>query len=291
MQKYNFQSTPHILEPINLLTIEAYQTRVKTLSLLNYYGSTAPKCAYVLNSPLFSNITSEYIAKCCHFHGCEKIDKIEGSAFCTENYHNESQLVSGKNKPWWPALMVFHYSRSMEKFAVKQKTWKTATNVVLPGQDPVEASKSYEITKFFGRSIGWYLDDTMLRYTCQLRDILREKTGHSIYLRPGNFWYRNPEYGRTITDPAKRGPYGKPNPIGFKFKDNNPHNYHGKGRGEPNVDKSKEEIELFRLKYNITTTTIPGSHTLPSPGEYIDASNRRKGLRTRGRGGSEYKQM
>jgi hypothetical protein len=37
--KFQFPPTPHILEPINLLTIEAYQTRMRGESRMNYYTS------------------------------------------------------------------------------------------------------------------------------------------------------------------------------------------------------------------------------------------------------------
>ena len=37
--KLQFPPTPHILEPINLLTIEAYQTRMKAEGKMNYYTS------------------------------------------------------------------------------------------------------------------------------------------------------------------------------------------------------------------------------------------------------------
>ena len=37
--KLQFPPTPHILEPVNLLTIEAYQTRMKGDGRMNYYTS------------------------------------------------------------------------------------------------------------------------------------------------------------------------------------------------------------------------------------------------------------
>ena len=76
MTKLNFPSTPHILEPVNLLTIEAYQTRMKQPSKMNYYTSVSPKCAYKLRSLDFTNISSEFVANCCHFHGCEGHDMV-----------------------------------------------------------------------------------------------------------------------------------------------------------------------------------------------------------------------
>lgn len=69
--KYNFQSAPHILEPIHLLTIEAYQSRMKTPAKMNYYTSVAPKCAYRFNGPDSTNNSAQFIAECCHFHGCQ----------------------------------------------------------------------------------------------------------------------------------------------------------------------------------------------------------------------------
>jgi Glycosyltransferase family 92 len=36
-RKYNFPAVPHTLEPLNLLTIEAYQTRMTFANKMNYY--------------------------------------------------------------------------------------------------------------------------------------------------------------------------------------------------------------------------------------------------------------
>ena len=37
IEKFNYQSSPHILEPVNLLTIEAYQSRMPMGAKMNYY--------------------------------------------------------------------------------------------------------------------------------------------------------------------------------------------------------------------------------------------------------------
>lgn len=66
-----------------------------------------------------------------------------------------------------------------------------------------------------------------LKYSCQLREHLKNRTGESPYLRPGRQWYRNVEFGRPIEDPDKRGRYGRPNPVGFKVQEKNPYHYHG----------------------------------------------------------------
>ena len=52
-------------------------------------------------------------------------------------------------------------------------------------------------------------------------------TNESIYYRPGTVWYRNAEFGRLVSDPDKRGRYGRMNPEGFKYSDGNPFHYHG----------------------------------------------------------------
>ena len=71
MSKFNFQSAPHILEPIHLLMVEAYQSRMKPPAKMNYYTSVAPKCAYRFSGPESTNNSARFIAECCHFHGCQ----------------------------------------------------------------------------------------------------------------------------------------------------------------------------------------------------------------------------
>jgi hypothetical protein len=71
MGKYNFQSGPHVLEPVHLLMIEAYQSRMKLPAKMNYYTSVAPKCGYRFNGKESTNNSARFIAECCHFHGCQ----------------------------------------------------------------------------------------------------------------------------------------------------------------------------------------------------------------------------
>ena len=232
VSKNNFQSSPHILEPINLLTIEAYQMRMKHTAKMNYYTSVSPKCAYQLNGPTFAVNTSQYIAECCHFHGCQGWDFRANSRICTENHKQEHWRLSGKGKKWLDAFVINHYSRSVEKFGLKSKTWKTSTGEAKAGETAMQAATSYDVPKFLSRSVGWHHDPIAVRYACQLREVLRNVTGESPYLRPGDVWYRNPEYGRHVSDPDKRGRYGRPNPEGFRYPVKNPYNYHGNKMGE-----------------------------------------------------------
>jgi hypothetical protein len=156
MPKYNFQSSPHGLEPIHLLTIEAYQSRMRESARMNFYTSVAPKCAYRLKGGAdTTNDSATFIADCCHFHGCQGHDFRRDSNFCHQKFKDEGWRVNGKGKPWINSLDIFHYSRSLEKYALKQKTWKTSTGEVKAGETSEQAAKSYDIAKFLQRSVGW----------------------------------------------------------------------------------------------------------------------------------------
>lgn len=225
--KNNFASSPHVLEPVNLLTIEAYQSRMPIPAKMNYYTSVANKCAYQLTGPQFEANTSQYIAECCHFHGCQGWDFRSDTRFCTENHKKQHWLLSGHRRPYYDTFIINHYSRSLEKYALKSKTWGTATGEVKAGESAEQAAKAYDIPKFLSRNVGWQLDRIALRYTCQVRAKLAEMTGEAIYLRPGTSWYRNPEFGKEVSDPDKRGRYGRPNAPGFKYATPNKYHYHG----------------------------------------------------------------
>jgi hypothetical protein len=59
LPKHNFNPIPHILEPINLLTIEAYQERTKDFNRMNYY-KTVCKFDVFLPSFLFLSRLFEF---------------------------------------------------------------------------------------------------------------------------------------------------------------------------------------------------------------------------------------
>ena len=80
---------------------------------------------------------------------------------------------------------------------MKQTTWDTAG-----------AGRDYDIYNFIDRVLGAKFDDSAVVWGCQLRELLRNRTGEADYLRPGDDWYRNPEFGRTVANPRKRGRNG-----------------------------------------------------------------------------------
>ena len=242
MSKYNFQSTPHLLEPIDLLVIEAFQTRMHKINRMNYYTTTMRKFATMLVPPESllktsddrkkllaywgfdsnnSTITSLWIASCCNFHGCNRqtpkyMHHVLGDTYCKDNMQEEWR-VNGKGKKWKDAFQIYHYARSLEKFALKSRTWKTSSG---------EGKNSYELPTFFSRSVGWYHDPTALQYSCQVREQLAkmDPDNFTTFIRPGDFWYRNLEFGRHVSDPEKRGRYGRPSNI-VKFNDGNLYHY------------------------------------------------------------------
>lgn len=131
----------------------------------------------------------------------------------------EKWKIEGKHKPWFQHGMHIHrkdkisfiayillfwlffpigldYARSLEKYSMKQQSWQTAGS-----------NRDYDMFNFLDRTPGFIYDDSALSWTCQLRDLLRERTGEEHYVRPGD-WYRNPEFGRTVEEPLKRGRFG-----------------------------------------------------------------------------------
>jgi hypothetical protein len=256
IEKRNFQQAPHTLEPINLLTIEAYQSRMLKNGKMSYYTSVAPKCAYSLQHPSYTNVSAEYVARCCHFHGCQQWDFSSETTTCKDHFGNEAWRVAGKGKKWLKdAVIMNHYSRSLEKFALKQKTWKTASGETRAGESDTAAASSYDIPKFLSRSLGWHHDDVALRYSCQLRELLANVTGEPFYLRPGDFWYRNPEFGRLVSDPDKRGRYGRPNPPGFKWDDFNAYMYKGVRQVGMTGGKLAETVEAAAAAVSSSSST------------------------------------
>jgi hypothetical protein len=86
----------------------------------------------------------------------------------------------------------------LEKYMSKQKTWSTASG---------SSAKGYSIENYMDRTFGFTFDDVALKYGCQVRELLRNRTGEVDYIRPGD-WFRNPEFGRAVIDPQKRGRHG-----------------------------------------------------------------------------------
>lgn len=101
MKKLNFNSIPHILEPINLLTIEAYQTRMLLPNKMNYYTTVLDKVAlYLTQDPHRSNVTKDtltYMINCCDFHGCNNMANRQCLQLLAKG---ERWKLEGKHLKW-----------------------------------------------------------------------------------------------------------------------------------------------------------------------------------------------
>jgi hypothetical protein len=194
IEKMNFPSTPHLQEPIGLLTIEAYQSRMNSPNRMNYYTGVSQKVALRLfGGPEYTKETTEMMVKCCDFHGCNNRNFFKQ---CGALLNSQSGRITGKHRKFLQAPHIHHYGRSLEKYMLKQRSWDTASH-----------QGNYDIYNFMDRTSGFTFDNSALSWSCQLRDLLFLRTGEP-YVRPGDMWYKNPEYGKTVSDPKKRGRYG-----------------------------------------------------------------------------------
>jgi hypothetical protein len=67
-----FVPQPHVLEPFEKLTIEAYQTRFWAANRFNKKQGVMKKTAYRLRSPHYSQATLTLVLECCTFHSCRQ---------------------------------------------------------------------------------------------------------------------------------------------------------------------------------------------------------------------------
>lgn len=170
---------------------------------MTYFKSVQPKLALQLKHNAYNSNVTNYLVHCCHFHGCGGIPACASLTSAWNEFHRNHTKPKSLD-----ALSIFHYGRSLEKFGLKAKTWQTAG-----GRD-----NSYHLEHFLDRNVGHHLDSRMLRYTCQLRQHLIDKTGQNPYFRSGDYWFRNVEFGRPLLDGAKGRRNGGPVTDGYTFR-------------------------------------------------------------------------
>ena len=102
----------------------------------------------------------DYLVNCCNFHGCVLKGACGQLSLALES--------NATKKDFYDALAINHYSRSLEKYALKAATWETAGNT----------DNVYHVEGFLDRNLGHIFDSRMLRYTCQLRQHLIDHTGY-----------------------------------------------------------------------------------------------------------------
>jgi hypothetical protein len=193
ISKYSFAATPHLLEPVNMLTIEAYKVRMLYSDKLTYFKSVSPKLILHLSHPNITKRQKRFMLNCCNFHNCYDVNCRHFHSIETEYlYKGNGNIESIDNQD---TIMIFHYSRSLEKFTHKQKTWQKI------------GDNNFTITNFLDRNIGTIFDNRASeRYASQVRQILQHMTHDSMphdsmthdgmtraqtgneYVRPGHFW-------------------------------------------------------------------------------------------------------
>jgi hypothetical protein len=186
LSRFSFTAAPHLLEPVDLLTIEAYQFRFKKEGKF-WHRNCAPKIAIRL-APPFYNVAEQgrspyennaavqrYMSDCCHMHGCGVATHYTPSIeFCASfAKHQVHTSIYRGNRKWYPAFQTNHYTRSLEKHALKMASWKF---------------NSYDLDFYLNRSMGSTHDAAVLRYSCQLREVLRTMPGAAdTFVRSGKW--------------------------------------------------------------------------------------------------------
>lgn len=246
MDMYQYTSAPHQLEPIDLLTIEAYNTRYLHPNRINFSGSDVlPKVLYRISGEDIErgyagdvlgeldassyqahqgfSSTQTWLANCCSDKGCSYpadgsvCSKLSGAHAGGQGKMGvfDSRQVTSGSKHW---LRVHKYSRSLEKYQFQQ-------NSALPG------SNIHDLRVYMNKAYGWHFDPIALIYSCLVRfeineqynklaynptlviakkdldsdSAKRQRTPSYYFLRSGDSWYRNPEFGRPIMDLSRRG--------------------------------------------------------------------------------------
>jgi hypothetical protein len=181
--RVNFASTPHTLEPIDLLTIEAYHYRMSEYGRMNYFRLVQPKLYFHLKKPVDPSFET-FIKTCCDIHSCV--------LNCTEQLPEVQKYVDSVYNGSATTVALFHYARSLEKYDLKRRTWANYNNM------------AYSLSEYLDRNLGRALDTrASTRYSCQVREVLRNMTEEAVYLRPGDRWYRNVEYNKSLLDEEK----------------------------------------------------------------------------------------
>jgi hypothetical protein len=191
IQKLQFSAHPHILEPLDKLTIEAYQSRYYQQNKFSPRKGVMKKTIYRLQNENYSNDTLKLILECCTFHSCRQ----GPLKFCWDLHNKEIGKIF--NKPWPdPSHVIFHYARSLEKYTLKQRSWN----------QHIGFNSGYGISKYLERAHGWTFDDRAVRYSCQVRQLLKEVTGDQAFLRNGN-WLRHYEVKKSKKRSKPVNPY------------------------------------------------------------------------------------
>lgn len=145
----SLQATPHTLEPIDLLTVEAYQVRMRQENQMTYFKNVSSKVALRLNDPSFQDIQRDYMIHCCNPFQCGLSKKTRcrdvmrsGVAPSLHGIFQPEDTLREFPSP----IVIFHYTRSLERFELQYSVNKDSSSK--------DASAK-------GQNVGLYMDQSV----------------------------------------------------------------------------------------------------------------------------------
>ena len=200
--RLSFTPSPHIIEPIDSLTIEAYKYRYHILNSWGpKQGRLLPKRATRLSLEPGNIYASDYqlfVINCCGVHTCgvqgifrlkciDLLKKLESVDHLDVTYKDDdgdkiseiadtdSKFFSWLKSSTFPnhSILIHHYARSLEKYNMKLQSWSFDT---------------YNLEDYMQRAHGWTYDESAARYSCAVRFEIRQMTGLTKFRREGDMW-------------------------------------------------------------------------------------------------------
>lgn len=146
------QASPHTLEPISLLTVEAYQLRMGQENQLTYFKNVSSKVALQINHPLYQDAQRDYMTHCCNSFGCGLTKKkrcrdlmVSGVAPALHGIQQPEDTTREFPSP----LVIFRYARSLEKFELQYSVNKDSSS-----DSPAQ-----------GQNVGLYMDQSVGKHS------------------------------------------------------------------------------------------------------------------------------
>ena len=181
-----FSSVPHILEPVDRLTIESFFMRSAFPTCwgpCEYSKGLMPKRIVKLIDPNYSKDTMTMVRYCCGVHRCGVPLHDLCKPLIDKTVLSPTEVIP----QYWASehIQINHYSGSVERF-LRKPSWGF--------------SQDLDSKKVLYRSQGNVYDPSALRFSCAVREELRSMTHQAVYSRPGG-WIRDYELTSKYKNP------------------------------------------------------------------------------------------
>jgi hypothetical protein len=117
---------------------------------LTYFKNVSSKVALRINHPSYHDVHREYIVHCCNVFGCELKRKRCKDAGAESGIIHSMAHPDGVTHDMKSPVVIFHYTRSLEKFEL---------------QYSVNKDNGSEGTAAQGQNVGKYMDQSLGRST------------------------------------------------------------------------------------------------------------------------------